>query len=53
LLPVEVFPRLAGDGLDDFAGDEIQHVVVRVGAAKAGGRLNEAQASRDFLAIVG
>ena len=34
--------------LDQLAGDEVEHVVVGVGAAEAGGRLDEAQPVRDL-----
>ena len=44
---------LTADRFDHLAGDEIQHVVVGVGAAEAGRRRNEAQPPRDLLAVVG
>src|SRR2546427_8057979 len=31
----EIVPVLAGDGGEDLAGHDVQHVVVRVGAAEA------------------
>ena len=49
----EVLPALTADGFDDFAGDQVQHVVVRVGAPEARGRRNEADSTRDLLAVVG
>ena len=49
----EVFPRQPADRFDHLAGHEIQHVVVRVGAAEAGGGLDESEAPGDLFAIVG
>ncbi len=49
----EVLPGLTADRLDQLARDQIQHVVVGVRRAKAGGRLDESQPPRDLLAVVG
>ena len=49
----EVLPRLAAERLDDLAGHEVQHVVVGVGAAEAGRRLDVAQPPGNLLPVVG
>ena len=43
LLAHESLPRLAGDLLDQLAGDDVEHVVVGVGAAEARRRLEVAE----------
>ena len=46
----EIVPALAGDRRDELPGRDVEQVVVGVGAAETGGRLDEAQALDDFVA---
>src|SRR5690606_8241590 len=49
----EVLPRLSADGFDDFSRNDVENVVVSVGAAEARFRFQVSQAPRNFLAVVG
>src|SRR5947208_11387133 len=51
-VPHEVVPALTGDGGEDLAGHDVEHVVVRVGAAKARHGLGEADPVGDLAAVV-
>ena len=49
----EILPRQAGHGLDDLARDEVEDVVVGVGAAERRRRLDVPEAARDVSTVVG